>query len=247
MGKRFASDDVAGELLASILDDTAEEAEAEARRIEEALRQKEEARRQVRRVEEEERRKQAEARLQAEKERLQGIEARRTQKLAAIRIEELKERGEWSPVVTSEAPAPAVTPGVTPDVAPEATPDVAPVAETQEMVVMARPSRSRGGLGGMASVVAVAAVVLLWIGAPGGYEIDEVSYAKATYVPSEKSASLVEVGFLPVPERQESPTVRPRPRPRPAPVVIPEETRVPAERPSLELNLDDDPFARDQH
>ncbi len=209
--RKYASDDDAENLLAGILDDTEDVARAEQERIEAELRAKESLEQQRRAEEEKRRKEEAAARLNAEMERLEKVEKRRTAKLEALKIEELKERGEWvdpeeekrklEEQLRKEAELQAMKQKAEAD----ARRKHSSPAEVGEVSMPGQhEDRSKAGLmiGG-----GIALAVLLSVGAAGfvvmgGYKVDSATYSKAVFAPKDVQVAMVEKGTTPIPKEE---------------------------------------------
>ncbi len=261
---KWASDDDAGDLLASILNDTETDAAQEQQRIEAEMLAREQEALRLKDAEEQNRRSQAEARISAEMDRLQQVEVRRTQKLEALKIEDLKESGLWQPpeepvkveqtdnVLHAVQAAQAATPehasvGAQASAAQQAAQPVAKKSNTTAIAI----------LGVVAALVVIGGVVAGML-MNGSYKVDDTSYAKAVYTPKDNQILLVEKGFSPLPKPEPAAPVeesgaassskRPAPRGRPGVSAAPAKSApakaAPAKAPKkkIELDLDFDPF-----
>ena len=90
----WASDEDASDLLAGILDETATAASAEQQRLADELHEREVAEKAELEAAEARKREQAEAKLSAEADRQAQLQEKRTARLEAIKVEELKAKGE---------------------------------------------------------------------------------------------------------------------------------------------------------
>lgn len=264
---KWASDDDAGDLLASILNDTETDAALEQQRIEAEILAREQEAQRLKDAEEQHRRAEAEARISAEMDRLQQVEVRRTQKLEALKIEDLKESGLWQP---PEEPAKPEQPNAQSHSALHAvqaphaiTPEhgnasLSPaVAQATQPVAKKSNSTAIAILGIVAALVVISAVVAGML-MKGSYKVDNTTYAKAVYTPKDNQILLVEKGFVPLPKPEPVATAeessaaasskRPASRSRSdvgaAPSkAAPAQTK-PAKAPKkkIELDLDFDPF-----
>ena len=219
MSKQWASDDAADDLLAGILDETALDAQAEEERIQAEIRKREEEEARKRQEEQDRKRLDAEARISAEQERQNEVKERRTQRMQALKIEDLKERGEWiDPEIAAakERAAEAARLKAEEDAARHAAQlerarqEVAPMPGQA-----AAPAKSNTGLFiGLAAVVAAVIIAGVAIGvlAGGGYEVDAQQYSKAVYSPKDVQVALVEKGITPLPKAE--PAVAPAEEPR---------------------------------
>jgi hypothetical protein len=260
---KWASDDDAGDLLAGILDDTATEAALEQQRIEADLKAREEEERRRKAAEEERKRLEAEARISAEMDRLEQIEKRRTQKVEALKIEELKASGQWKPpeepVERKQPDAAAIQAAIAAQAAMAApVPQAAaqPMAQAMPMAPEPQSKKPVAILGGVVALVVVAAVAVVAL-AGGGYELDNTPYTKAVYSPKDSQTLLVEMAFAPLPKPEpvvEAPAAAPaarRPAAQPArrpdsasASSAPSKQAAPKgeSKKKLDLNLDFDPF-----
>lgn len=240
--RKWASDDDAGDLLAGILDETEMDARAEEERIQREIQAREEEERRRKAQEEERKRREAEARISAELERQSLNAERRTQKMQALKIEELKERGEWvDPEIEAakqreeearrqreleeQAMAEARKAAAQARVASEAQPNQ-PVAANNNSAPVKLIA------GGIAALL-VAGVAIVAI-ASGGYEPDATPYSKVVYSPKTVQVAMVERGFTlipkaaePVEEAEEEPKRTSRRSSRPARTSRPKATSAP--------------------
>ncbi len=207
---KWASDDDASDLLAGILDETEDDAIAEQARLDAELQAKKEQERQALASAEESRKQEAANKLSAEMNRLEGVNQKRTEKLQAIEVEELKARGEWiDPEVErqkvealrqQEAEAARIAAQQQAAVAAAAVvPTAGPIQPTAKsklpLIVL-----------GLFAVLVIAGGV---IGATmfGGYSADNTSYAKAVFVPKTPEANLVEKSFTATPRKKKAAAV----------------------------------------
>lgn len=207
--RKYASDDDAENLLAGILDETEDIAKAEQAKIEAELRAKEDEERLKREATERAKKEEAAARLSAEMERLEKVEQRRTAKLEALKIEDLKERGEWiDPEVErrkleaklqEEAELAAMKQAAEEkarrkqhvETQADAGPMSAPTAQQSNNNLMA--------IGG----ILLALVVAIGVGAAvmlGGYELDQATYSKAVFAPKDQQVAMVEKSMTAIPK-----------------------------------------------
>lgn len=259
----WASDDDASDLLAGILNETEEEARAEQERIEAELRAREAEERRQKEAEEARLLAEANARITAEMDRQEGLEKRRTMRMEALRVEELKERGEWVDPAIKAAEAEAARKAEEARIAREAAQQAALLLAQQQQaaaaqaqpVVAATPAPNKSNT----PIYILAAVALLVLGLGGGlfaltqnsYEVDNKTYAKAVYQPKDPEIKLVTMGFTPLPKveekpvQEDKPAARPstRPRPRPTPSRPAADNKKSDKKPGLKLDLSGtDPF-----
>lgn len=208
---KFASDEDASNLLADILNDTAMDAEAEQRRIEQELRAKEADEKRAREAEERKREEEAQARLNAEQSRQNQVQQRRTEKLQALKIEELKEKGEWVDPAIEEAKRRAeeerqrqaqLQAAIQQQVAQQQA--AQQLAQQQAAALHAPTPEAKRGKGPVLALVAVLALVLVAGGVIaaltlGAYKPDTTSYPKLTLAPKENKDSLTTAQFAPLP------------------------------------------------
>ncbi|MFU8804850.1 MAG: hypothetical protein ACNA8W_13630 [Bradymonadaceae bacterium] len=250
---KWASDDDAGDLLAGILSETEDDALLEQERIEAEIRAREAE--EKRRKEEEELRKRAEAdaRISAEHERQEQVKKRRTQKIEALKIEELKESGQWKPPEEEIVPQPV-------QAAPVAQTAPVPVAAARPSHYVDEPEPQKSNSKGLAILGVIIALIVVAAGAVvalagGGYEPDTTPYTKAVYSPKDSQTLLVEMAFAPIPKaepkvEEPAPAARRRPVRRAAPRPAAAASSAPAKtttskkkQKALEgLDLDFDPF-----
>ena len=207
--RKYASDEDAENLLAGILDETEDIAKAEQERIEAELRAKE-AREAQRREEENRRRKEAAAaKLSAEMERLEKVEQRRTAKMQALKIEELKERGEWvDPEIERQKLEEKLRKDAEIAAMKQAAEEEARRKHTASVVVAdaaAQPQEHKRS--NLPIFLAVAVALIAAAGGAGfvmmtGYELDSAAYSKSVFAPKETTIALVEAGFTPIPEAE---------------------------------------------
>jgi len=221
--RKWASDEDAGDLLAGILDETAMDAREEEERIQREIKAREEEERRKREQEDARRKQEAEARISAEMERQSVNAERRTQKMQALKIEELKERGEWiDPEIEAakrraeeeaqrkEAEALALAEArraaAEARVASEATPGGAIAQPANDN------SKLKYALGAVVALVLVAGLGIAGI-ASGSYEPDATSYSKVVYSPKTVQVAMVERGFTLIPKATPEPVVEDTRRP----------------------------------
>ncbi|WP_230470392.1 hypothetical protein, partial [Lujinxingia vulgaris] len=99
-------------------------------------------------------------------------------------------------------------------------PPVAQAAQPAQVAAAqaAQPEESAPAKSNSTQIMVLAALVVAVIGAgvvafllmPAGYQVDNTTYPKAVYSPSETQVSVVELGFNPIPEAE------PEPEPQPA-------------------------------
>lgn len=233
--RTYASDDDAENLLAGILDETEDVAKAEQERIEAELRAKEEEQRRLKEEQDRKRKEAAAAKLSAELDRLEKVEQRRTAKLEALKIEDLKDRGEWvdpeeerrklEEKIRKEAELTAMKEAAESEARLKHQSDKNPAVVAQG----AMPEASRSSNAGLMAALGI--IVALLIGGGGvafamvtGYEIDGATYSKATFAPKDQQIAMVEKGSTPIPteepvveeaeEEEKTTTRRKRQRPR---------------------------------
>ena len=183
---KWASDDDAADLLSGILDETEDDALLEQQRIEAELQAKEESERMAREAEEQRKRADAEAKLSAELDRLEQVAERRTQKIEALKIEELKERGEWIDPEVERAKVEAQRR----EQAEAEAMKIAAQAQAQQMISapMTMPNAQKKSPIGLIAIIAV--LVLSLAGVAGGfayttrYQVDNTTYAKSVFNPA---------------------------------------------------------------
>ncbi|QED27025.1 hypothetical protein FRD01_07175 [Microvenator marinus] len=219
--RKWASDDDAGDLLAGILDETEMDARAEEERIQREIQAREEEERRRKAQEEERKRQEAEARISAELERQSLNAERRTQKMQALKIEELKERGEWvDPEIEAtkqreeearrqreleeQAMAEARKAAAQARVASEAQPNQPTVAANNNSAPVKLIAA------GFAALL-VAGVAIFAI-ASGGYEPDATPYSKVVYSPKTVQVAMVERGFTLIPKAEPEAEVEEEPK-----------------------------------
>lgn len=208
-GNKWASDDDATNLLAGILDETEEVAQAEEARLESELQRRAEAERQRALAKEQERLAEAERRLAAERERVVAAEQRRTQKMEALRIEDLKERGEWvdpAEIARAEAEEQARREAEAERARTERAKEQAALIAAQQNLENERLSAPAKGSSGIAMFALAIAMALLIGGVGtaavvfGGYKLDATTYTKSVYRPADQRVTMVEAGFTPLPK-----------------------------------------------
>ena len=201
---KWASDDDAADLLSGILDETEDDALLEQQRIEAELQAKEESERMAREAEEQRKRADAEAKLSAELDRLEQVAERRTQKIEALKIEELKERGEWIDPEVERAKVEAQRR----EQAEAEAMKIAAQAQAQQMISapMTMPNAQKKSPIGLIAIIAV--LVLSLAGVAGGfayttrYQVDNTTYAKSVFNPASNKVAMIEMGFTPVPKKK---------------------------------------------
>jgi hypothetical protein len=215
--RKWASDDDAGDLLAGILNETEMDARAEEERIQREIQAREAEERRRQEMEEERKRQEAEARISAEMERQNQNAERRTQKMEALKIEDLKARGEWvDPEIEAakkraeeeakrqaaeqQALAEARRAAAEAKVASEAVMTSAPAAA----VAANTNSKMKFVVGGLVAALLIAAGTLGAV-ASGSYEPDVTPYSKVTYSPKDVQVAMVEHGFTLIPKAEPEP------------------------------------------
>ena len=224
----WASDEDANDLLAGILDETEEDARSEEEKIQAELEAREQEARRKEQEELERKRAEAKARITAEEERLEGLEKRRTMRQEALRIEELKERGEYveDEPEQDEGPSPAEEASRRERELEDARRREQEQRHQRELAearaarqATAAPERSNA-IPMLALAATIALVIGTGIGAfaltQGSYEPDTSVYSKSVYEPREPQDLQVSVGFTPIEEKpvveesdQPAPAVRP--------------------------------------
>jgi hypothetical protein len=210
---KFASDDDASNLLADILNDTAMDAQAEQRRIEAELKAREEEERRLKEAEDRRKQEEAQARLHAEQSRQNQVLQRRTEKLQALKIEELKQKGEWVDPAIEEAKQraeqerqrqAAMQQAIQQQLAQQQLAQQQQLATQHAPTPEATKPKSKGPV---MALVAVIALVLVAGGALaaltlGAYKPDNVSYAKITINPASNAGALTLAAFAPIPKAE---------------------------------------------
>ena len=203
-GGNWASDEDAGDLLAGILDETATAASAEQQRLEQELAEREAAEKAEREAEETRKREEAEAKLSAEADRQAQLQEKRTARLEAIKVEELKAKGEWvDPAEIArkereEAARQAALQGKPPEKAAE----LAPAPAAQAAPAPAPEKKSNAPLIALAAVFAavIGAVGVIFGMGVGQYSPDQTPYQKVAMAPVEADTLVKVGGFVPLPE-----------------------------------------------
>lgn len=207
---RWASDDDAGDLLADIFSDTESAAEVEAKRIEAELERKKQEGAQRAQQEEQQRIREAEAKLQEEAQRQQNMTERRTARLEAIKVEEMKARGEWVDPAIEEAKRKAEEDRRIQEearrqaevmVAQQSQHAPVPQAQPVSAAPAAEPPKSK------LPYIILAAVFVAILGAggaivaltSGGYTPDTNPYAKITLEPKEDKDLVIVKASKPIP------------------------------------------------
>lgn len=262
---KWASDDDAGDLLASILNDTETDAALEQQRIEAEVKARQEEAQRLKDAEEQHRIAEAEARISAEMDRLQQVEVRRTQKLEALKIEDLKESGLWQPPVDpaeterarlaeEQARAAAFAAQNQHAPTPENTHAAAQTTQQAAPLPVAQKSNSKAlAILGIVTALVVISGGIAFMLMQGSYKVDNTAFAKAVYSPKENQVLLVEKGFAPIPKPEpvaETPApaapTRSTSRSRPSTAKSTPAKTAPAKKAApkkkIELDLDFDPF-----
>ena len=211
---KWASDDDASDLLAGILDETEDEAIAEQQRLDAELRAKQEREKQALVSAEENRKREAADKLSAEMNRLEGVKQKRTEKLQAIQVEELKARGEWVDPEEERRKVEALRQQEI-DKARSAAEHQAAIAAASavpegsvRMPTSGSAAKSKlpliimGILGVLVIAGGVGGSILM-----GGYSADNTSYAKAVFAPKTPETNLVEKSFMPTPKKKRAAAV----------------------------------------
>ena len=204
----WASDEDAGDLLAGILDETATAASAEQQRLADELREREAAEKAELEAAQARKREAAEAKLIAEADRQAQIQEKRTARIEAIKVEELKARGEWvDPAETArkereEAARQAALQGKRPEQAAEPVAAPVPVAAPAP----APPKKSNAPLIALAAVfvAVIGAVAVIFGMGVGQYSPDQTPYQKVAMAPVEADTLVKVGGFVPLPEAASS-------------------------------------------
>lgn len=206
--QRWASDDDANDLLAGILDETEQDAKAEEQRIQAEIQAREEAERRKREAEEERKRLEAEARISAEVERQNTVQERRTARMEALKIEDLKARGEWvDPAILAKKQAEELAKQreVNDEQIRQSAVAAAAVSAASANAPLPVAKASNAKL-----FAAVGILAILVMGAGGvlfamskGYEPDPAQYTKTLYKPKDVAIALVEKGSTPIPKVEE--------------------------------------------
>lgn len=241
--QRWASDDDANDLLAGILDETENDAKAEEQRIQAEIQAREAEERRKREAEEERKRREAEARISAEMERQNTVQERRTARMEAMKIEDLKAKGEWiDPAVVARQQAEAEEKRRREEEAEirrkameQAAMQAAQAQHALPAQAQAAPANNNklfASIGAVAALVLVSGGVLLAMA--GGYEVDKTPYTKTVFKPKDVAIALVEKGSTPIPKVEEAPveeetkTVRRSSSPRKATASVSKATAKPA-------------------
>lgn len=211
--RKWASDDDAGDLLAGILNETEVDARAEEERIQREIQAREAEERRRYEMEEARKRQEAEARISAEMERQNQNAERRTQKMEALKIEDLKARGEWvDPEIEAakkRAEEEAKRQAAEQQALAEARRAAAEAKVASEAVMSAAPapvaantnSKMKFVVGGLIAALLIAAGTLGAV-ASGSYEPDVTPYSKVTYSPKDVQVAMVEHGFTLIPKAE---------------------------------------------
>lgn len=204
--QRWASDDDANDLLAGILDETEDDAKAEEQRIQAQIQAREEEERRLRDAENERKRREAEARISAETERQGHVQERRTARMEALKIEDLKARGEWvDPAILAKEQAEEAARFREEEEARIRREAIAAAAVQSAAATGPVPANSNASntklyatLGVVAALVLVGGSVL--IAMSQGYVADQTAYTKTVFKPKDVAVALVEKGFTPLPK-----------------------------------------------
>ncbi len=207
--QRWASDDDANDLLAGILDETEDDAKAEEERIQAQIQARDAEERRLRDAENERKRREAEARISAETERQGHVQERRTARMEALKIEDLKARGEWiDPAILAKEQADAAAKFREEEDA-KIRRDAIAAAAVQSAAAVGGPipantntsnTKLYASLGVVAALVLVGGGVLFAMSQ--GYEVDQTAYSKTVFKPKDVAVALVEKGFTPLPKAE---------------------------------------------
>jgi hypothetical protein len=207
--QRWASDDDANDLLAGILDETEDDAKAEEERIQAQIHARDAAERRQHDAENERKRSEAEARISAETERQGHVQERRTARMEALKIEDLKARGEWiDPAILAREQAEAAARFREEEDA-KIRRDAIAAAAVQSAAAFSAPipantntsnTKLYASLGVVAALVLVGGGVLFAMSQ--GYEVDQTAYSKTVFKPKDVAVALVEKGFTPLPKAE---------------------------------------------
>lgn len=219
---QWASDDAADDLLADIFSDTATAAAMEEQRLEADIKRREQEEELKRQQEEQRRLQEAESKLKEEESRQQQLEQRRTARMEAIKVEDLKARGEWVDPAIEEAKKKAEEER---RIREEATRQAEimtaqKIAEQQARTPEPMPNPAAAqpvAPKSKAPMIALAAVLIAVIGAGGviaaltlgSYKIDQTAYAKVTLEPKEAKDLLAVKSFNPLPKEEPLAAVAP--------------------------------------
>jgi len=206
--QRWASDDDANDLLAGILDETEDDAKAEEQRIQAQIQARDAEERRLRDAENERKRREAEARISAETERQGHVQERRTARMEALKIEDLKARGEWiDPAILAKEQAEAAAKFREEEDAKIRRDAIAAAAVQSAAAGAPMPANTNTSNTKLYVSLGVVAAVLL-VSVSGldarsqGYEVDQTAYAKTVFKPKEVAVALVEKGFTPLPKAE---------------------------------------------
>lgn len=211
---QWASDDAADDLLADIFSDTATAAAQEEQRLEAEIRRREQEDELRRQQEEQRKLQEANSKLRDEEQRQQQLEQRRTARMEAIKVEDLKARGEWVDPAIEEAKRKAEEERrIQQEAARQAeilaaerlaqvrTPES---QAPQAAPAQAEPPKSKAPMFALAGVfvavlIAGGVVAALTL---GSYSVDQASYAKVALEPKEAKDLLAVKGFTPLPKEE---------------------------------------------
>lgn len=214
---KWASDDDAGSLLAGILDETETAAQVEQSRLEAEMKAKQEEERLRKAEEERQRVHEAEQRLNAEHSRQNQLKQRRTERMEALRIEDLKEKGEWIDPAIEQARL-AAEEARRVEESQQHQMEVQMQQMQQQMQQMAQPAANTNQAAAQATAtqkasskgpfIALAAVLFMVVAAGaviGGlmsqqYEPDATNYPKFTMNPVDSEDVVTTAGVTPLPE-----------------------------------------------
>ena len=208
-GGKWASDEDAGSLLAGILDDTETAAAKEEAALKENIDAKRERERTERELAEQRRAEATRQRLEGEAQRQKQLAERRTARMQAIQIEDLKANGQWVDPAEERAVDPNQGRAEHQTPLPEEMqaqlealqermaelqnqsthPDQAPVGQTNEprpMLWLALAAAIIAVLGGSAVLGAMSL---------NAYSPDQTSYAKVTLQPKDERQLITQVGI----------------------------------------------------
>ena len=212
---QWASDEAADDLLADIFSDTATAAAMEEQRLEAEIKRREQQEEQRRHEEEQRRLQEAEAKLRDEQQRQNQLEQRRTARMEAIKVEDLKAKGEWVDPAIEEAKRKAEEER---RIREEAARQAEILAEQRLAAQQARdaqapvvapaqvaPAKSNRGAFialGAAAVAVLGAGAVIAAMTLGAYQLDPAPYAKITLEPKPTKDMLTVKGFTPLPKEE---------------------------------------------
>ncbi len=186
-----------------------DDAKAEEQRIQAQIQARDAEERRLRDAENERKRRESEARISAETERQGHVQERRTARMEALKIEDLKARGEWiDPAILAKEQADAAAKFRDEEdarirreaIAAAAVQSAAAVGGPISANTNTSNTKLYAGLGVLVAAVVAFSVALFAMSQ--GYVADQTAYTKTVFKPKDVAIALVEQGFTPLPKAE---------------------------------------------